>query len=259
MQLKFYKYQGTGNDFVMLDGIANSLPQLSQQQIEKLCHRRFGIGADGLIILSPATTYDFEMIYYNSDGRQSSMCGNGGRCIVRFAHDQGILKDEYHFYAIDGPHKARVQDTDVSLQMKDVNLVENVGKQEVFLDTGSPHYVTFAEEVEQDSFVSRARHIRNNERFKEEGVNVNFVKVADDQLNMRTYERGVEDETYSCGTGVTASVLAARQAGLLKKNEAGVRTRGGDLRVSFDTDGENYWNVWLHGPAEKVFEGTVEI
>lgn len=243
----------------MLNGIANPLPELSQQQIESLCHRRFGIGADGLIILTASEGYDFEMLYYNSDGRQSSMCGNGGRCIVQFAHDQGMFKDEYHFIAIDGPHRARVAEGQVSLQMKDVEMLEQLSGKQLFIDTGSPHFVSFDEEPEAGNFVDRARAIRNSESYRSEGVNVNFVRVSNGALDMRTYERGVEDETYSCGTGVTASVLAAHRSGLLQTHEAKVKTRGGNLRVSFETDGASYRNVWLHGPVQKVFEGSIEV
>lgn len=259
MQLHFYKYQGTGNDFVILDNRKNEL-NLSKEQIRFLCDRRFGIGADGLMLLNTHAHYDFEMKYYNADGRESSMCGNGGRCLVKFAHDKGILKSEYHFIASDGEHLASVEpDGTVALKMSDVDTVRDEdGK--FILNTGSPHYVCMVENVMHLDVVERGRHIRYNDEFRNEGINVNFVEQTDDRdkIIVRTYERGVEDETYSCGTGVTAAALVCYH------NENGynhvvVKTKGGKLSVEFDRIDDCFKNIWLIGPAIKAFEGDIEI
>ncbi len=258
MKIRFWKYQGTGNDFVMLDGRSDNFSALNQSVIERLCHRRFGIGADGLIILRPHPTVDFEMEYYNSDGLTSSMCGNGGRCIVRFASDLGIHKDLYRFEAIDGSHEAVLEGGLVRLKMKDVSLPGKVSG-DYFLDTGSPHHVRFVTEMPGDEFVTEARSIRNQEGYRDKGVNVNFVTKENGALHMRTYERGVEDETYSCGTGVTAAALVAHSAGLMDASEISIKTAGGDLSVSFQRKSNGYADIWLRGPAKKVFEGEVEL
>jgi len=259
MQLHFYKYQGTGNDFIMIDGRQAIGVELNQHQIEKLCHRRFGVGADGLIILQHREGYDFEMVYFNSDGRQSSMCGNGGRCIAQFAADLGIQKDEYLFKAIDGDHRAKVEASAVSLQMGNVSEIADLESSSYFLDTGSPHHVVLTEALPGSNFVQVAREIRNSNAYKQEGVNVNFVKNTDGILQMRTFERGVEDETYSCGTGVTAAALAAYHSGLLVENTIPVKTRGGNLKVSFQNDNAGFKNIWLTGPAANVFKGEIDL
>ncbi len=259
MGLSFYKYQGTGNDFIMLDGRISKLDFLTQAQIEKLCDRRFGIGADGLIILNELPGYDFEMVYFNSDGRQSSMCGNGGRCIVRFAHDLGIHKSEYLFKAIDGDHRARIKGDTVSLEMIPVGQLQQRDDSSFFLDTGSPHHVAFKASMPGAEFVDQARSIRNSESYRREGVNVNFVKALDDGLEMRTFERGVEDETYSCGTGVTAAALAAHYSRRVGDSPVAVKTAGGNLSVSFEAADHGYQNIWLSGPAGRVFEGMIEL
>lgn len=251
----FYKYQGTGNDFILIDGRAE-IPTLTQSEIEKLCHRRFGIGADGLIILAPHDTLDFRMIYYNSDGRESTMCGNGGRCIAQFAHDLEMGQD-FKFMAIDGPHAAEVLPDRVRLQMKDV---EEVKPQDAdwFTDTGSPHHVVFHDHPDELDIISAARAIRYGSTYQEEGVNVNFIQGKEQNWQMRTYERGVEDETYSCGTGVTAAALVAHKAGRVTKSPVYMQTKGGNLQVSFDyCESQGYTNIWLEGPAQKVFKGSL--
>ncbi len=254
--IHFYKYQGTGNDFIMIDG-RSEIPSLSQSDIAKLCHRRYGVGADGLIILAPHPQLDFRMIYFNSDGRESTMCGNGGRCIARFAADLQLIKTTVKFIAIDGEHKARLVGDEVSLQMIDVDKLEPHGK-DFFTDTGSPHHIAFADEIETMDLLSQAKAIRYNDHYREEGVNVNFVKVMDNALSMRTYERGVEDETYSCGTGVTAAAIVAHAAGKISAKSVKVRTKGGDLKLSFSQNGEGkYRDIWLQGPATFVFKGEL--
>lgn len=251
----FYKYQGTGNDFIMFDG-RQEIPDFSQSDIAKLCHRRFGIGADGLIILAAEENYDFRMIYYNSDGRESTMCGNGGRCIAQFAHDLG-LGNQFKFIAIDGPHKAVVETNQVSLQMIDVAEVNKI-ENDYFTDTGSPHHVVMSENVQDLEIIEKARAIRYNEHYGAEGVNVNFIKGSGQNWEMRTYERGVEDETYSCGTGVTAAALVAHKSGQIQESPVYMKTKGGHLELHFKHEAERgYFDIWLKGPAKKVFEGNL--
>lgn len=257
MTLKFWKYQGTGNDFVMLDGRAEAFKALTQPVIQALCHRRFGIGADGLIILRPHDTADFYMEYYNADGRTSSMCGNGGRCIVRFASDLGLERDHYQFEAVDGGHEAYLEGEQVALKMRDAGVPEKVGPRDFVVHTGSPHYVRFAERAEEwEDFLSTARDIRHASPYAAEGINVNLVEVSNAGLYMRTFERGVEDETYSCGTGVTAAALAVHYSGRWRENQVKVRTPGGNLSVQFEPAERGYRDIWLRGEARKVFEGN---
>jgi diaminopimelate epimerase len=258
MELIFHKYQGTGNDFVIMDNRDERYSSLTTEQIRFLCDRRFGIGADGLMLLNNASGYDFEMIYYNADGRASSMCGNGGRCLVKFAWNIGLRKNKYEFIASDGPHEAEIDDDGtVSLKMKDVDTIKEYHG-DFILDTGSPHYVKMTNDVWNFDVFKKGKDIRNGNNFSKEGINVNFVEqTKDDEIIVRTYERGVEDETYSCGTGVTASALVCyhNERGF---NDVTVHTKGGKLTVEFDrVDDEAFRNIWLCGPAEKVFEGTI--
>jgi diaminopimelate epimerase len=257
MQIQFYKYQGTGNDFILIDNRAQKIV-LNTTQIQKLCNRHFGIGADGLMLLESEVGFDFKMVYYNSDGNQSSMCGNGGRCITNFAKLLGIIKDKAQFIAIDGPHESVVDAAGiVSLKMLDVKDIEN-GEDFYFLNTGSPHVVKFVDQLEKFDLIHEGSLIRNSARFLPEGTNVNFVEKTDDVIFVRTYERGVEDETFSCGTGVTAAAIVCSVNGLLtSKNSAIIHTRGGKLEVSFEKVlDRNFYNIWLKGPAELVFEGA---
>ncbi len=260
MDIHFYKYQGTGNDFVILDNRSHLYSSLTREKVRVICDRRFGVGADGLMLLNLKDGYDFEMIYYNSDGNESSMCGNGGRCLVKFASQLGIRKDMYRFLAVDGLHEAEIDDDGtVSLKMKDVSEILKYHSDAV-LDTGSPHYVKIVNNVEEINVVEAGRLIRYNHQFMKEGINVNFVENRnDDEIYVRTYERGVEDETLSCGTGVTASALTCyhNEAGF---NNVAVITRGGTLNVEFDRyhDG-TFSNIWLCGPALRVFEGNMTI
>ena len=260
MKIDFFKYQGTGNDFVILDNRDNKYDTLTVKQVKHICDRRFGIGADGLMLLAKKPGYDFEMVYFNADGKESSMCGNGGRCLVKFAHHMGIHKSTYHFIATDGEHYADINtDETVKLKMKDVTQVDEHSTYAV-LNTGSPHFVKFANNVRDIDVVETGRDIRFSAAFKEEGINVNFVESIDeDSIFVRTYERGVEDETMSCGTGVTASALmsAHNDKGF---NRVEVTTPGGHLSVEFEkSDDEHFENIWLCGPADFVYKGEMEV
>lgn len=260
MNINFYKYQGTGNDFVILDNRNRQYDSVTKEQVKHLCNRRFGIGADGLMLLNKKEGFDFEMKYYNADGGESTMCGNGGRCLVKFAYDQGIVKTEYHFLAIDGPHEASVDfDGIVSLKMVDVSSV-SAQNGHFILNTGSPHYITFSNDVMQLDVTRKGREIRNSAQFAAEGINVNFVEHSDENnhIVVRTYERGVEDETLSCGTGVTAAALVCyhNDNGF---NSVAVKTLGGHLSVDYDKAGNAFKNIWLNGPAAKVFEGIIQL
>ena len=260
MKIPFYKYQGTGNDFVMIDNRATSyLTRLDTQQINWLCDRRFGIGADGLILLQEKEGYDFEMVYFNADGRESSMCGNGGRCIVAFARFLGVINQQCTFLAVDGPHEALIgEDNWVELKMKEVKEVEKGGNY-FCLDTGSPHYVTFVENLKDLNVVKEAHKIRYSDRFKQEGINVNFVKTSDNGFSLATYERGVEDETLSCGTGVTAAAIAYYlQNADNPIREVSVQAKGGQLKVRFQANTDGFSDIWLCGPAQQVFAGMIE-
>jgi len=261
MTVNFFKYQGTGNDFVIVDNRSHSFNGVTTDQIRRICDRRFGIGADGLMLLNEKTGYDFEMSYYNADGNAGSMCGNGGRCMVKFAYHLGIHKPVYKFMAVDGEHEAEI-DTDgiVSLKMKDVSHIRRFHS-DFIVDTGSPHYIKLVIDVLSIDVYKKGQEIRNSKEFEREGINVNFVEQMDepDKIFVRTYERGVEDETLSCGTGVTAAALVCwhNDNGF---NEVEVNTSGGKLSVEFDKlNDDGFVNIWLCGPAEKVFEGAVEI
>lgn len=260
MKIQFVKYQGTGNDFILIDNRSGAYSNITEQQVNHMCNRHKGIGADGVMLLNNLADYDFEMKYFNADGKESSMCGNGGRCIVKYARSVGIIKDIYHFLAPDGEHVAEIDNDDrVRLKMKDIDLVENHSNY-FFVDTGSPHFVKYVDDLNYYDVYHKGREIRNSSKFQEKGVNVNFVEsLGPDEIYVRTYERGVENETLSCGTGVTASavVSAHNDNGF---NLVEVRTQGGKLIVEFDKLDENHFeNIWLCGPAEFVFTGTIII
>lgn len=260
MKIEFYKYQGTGNDFILLDNRNNIYSDITTRQINFLCNRHFGIGADGLMMLNNKIGFDFEMKYFNADGNESSMCGNGGRCILKFVVMLGIKKTKYHFSAIDGGHEGEIDfNGEVRLKMNDVNDAE-FSYTHYILNTGSPHYVKNVRDVKQVDVVDEGRAIRNSKEFAEEGINVNFVEtLGDDTIYVRTYERGVEDETLSCGTGVTAAALisAHNDNGF---NRVEVKTVGGMLCVEFEKiSDKEFKNIWLCGPAEFVFKGEINL
>lgn len=256
MRLHFSKYQGTGNDFVLIDDRVNTFDHTNHEWIAHLCHRRFGIGADGLILLRSHEDYDFEMVYFNADGYEGTMCGNGGRCIVQFAYDTYIIDENTTFLAVDGVHKAQVIDGLVHLEMGDVDVYED-NQDHYFLDTGSPHYVRFVQGLDDLDVFKEGRSVRYNDRFKEEGTNVNFVQRQDKGLFVRTYERGVEDETLACGTGVTACALSYALEG--GSSPVDVKVLGGDLKVSFQKEDKGFKDIKLIGPAKRVFDGEVDL
>jgi diaminopimelate epimerase len=254
-----YKYQGTGNDFVMIDNRLQIFPKNDINLIAKLCDRRFGIGADGLILLENDNAIDFKMVYYNSDGNQSSMCGNGGRCLVAFAKKLGIIKNKATFIAIDGLHHATINENDiVSLQMKDVSEIDFHEKY-IFLNTGSPHHVQLVENLASFDVKKEGEKIRYSDLYGKEGSNVNFVnQISENEFSIRTYERGVENETLSCGTGATSTAIAMRFLGKTKSNNIIINVEGGKLEVSFQENNGIFSNVFLKGPAEFVFEVNYE-
>ncbi|GAA4849128.1 diaminopimelate epimerase [Algivirga pacifica] len=255
--ITFYKYQGTGNDFVVIDDRKETFDIEDYHLVHRLCDRRFGVGADGLILIRNHEAYDFEMVYFNADGHVGSMCGNGGRCAVQFAKFLDIFDKQTTFWAADGLHEAFIEDELVHLKMNAPKEIEE-GDDYFFMDTGSPHYVSFKDDIGQYNMYAEGRKIRYNDRFKEEGTNVNFVERRADGLKVRTYERGVEDETFSCGTGVTACVIAAGLQGA--ESPVAVEVEGGDLMVSFDKKDDNSFdNVYLIGPAVQVFEGKINV
>jgi diaminopimelate epimerase len=260
MQIKFYKYQGTGNDFVMLDNREDFFPKDNIQLIEKLCDRRFGIGADGLILLENDADSDFRMVYYNSDGNESSMCGNGGRCLVAFAKQLNVINNKATFIATDGLHHATILENEtVALQMKDVEEVK-IDPEYVYLNTGSPHHVTLVNDLDVYDVKVHGAAIRYSDLYGKVGANVNFVsQITENRFQLRTYERGVEAETLSCGTGATATAIAMNAIGKTNSTAIDLDVEGGKLKVSFEKKGNHYINVFLEGPATFVFEGTIQI
>lgn len=259
MTIPFYKYQGTGNDFILIDDREGKFSVLTQPQIAKLCDRRFGIGADGLILLQSQSGYDFRMKYYNADGNESTMCGNGGRCIVRFAFDLKLIENATCFIAIDGPHDAAIEDNIIELKMKDVTDVRHIDDYFI-LNTGSPHYVKLVEDADAVNVFFEGKKVRYSAAFKDEGINVNFVEQQGNGIKVRTYERGVENETYSCGTGVVASAIVNALKELSDgKHFIPVTTLGGELSVNLYKQENTFSNIWLNGPAEFVFKGEVAV
>ncbi len=255
MKIHFFKYQGTGNDFIMIDDRETIFPRENEKLVANLCQRRFGIGADGLILLRQHADTDFEMIYFNADGKEGSMCGNGGRCTVQFAHDLGIFNGTTQFMAVDGLHEAYLENELVSLKMGDVNKID-FHNEAAFVDTGSPHYLKFVNDLENYPVIHNGSNIRHS--FREGGTNANFLEMKGNTLHVRTFERGVEDETWSCGTGVTAAALYTANA--TGKHVVPIQTKGGQLEVRFEklTDG-HFKDIYLTGPAKCVFAGNLDI
>lgn len=277
MTIHAYKYQGAGNDFVIIDGREKD-PGLSVEQVKLLCDRRFGIGGDGLMILGKSNRHDFSMRYFNSDGYEGTMCGNGGRCLVAFAAHKGIEK--FEFTASDGYHKAYMLRTSphrciVKLKMKDIDQYTRYSQSAFFLDTGSPHYVEFVSDVENYQVDEKGYYWRHHPDFKG-GTNVNFVEILNKMIKVRTFERGVEAETFACGTGVTASAIATylysperghsmrrkrEDSGSCEEAEYNIKAVGGELSVSFsyNMQSNTFSEVYLTGPATFVFETDIEL
>lgn len=256
MIIDFYKYHGTGNDFVLIDNRSLFFDKNNLELISKICSRHTGVGADGLILLENHNQYDFKMIYFNSDGKQTSMCGNGGRCVISFAKKLNIINDNVTFLAIDGLHEGIINEDIIKIKMIKVSNIDEAHNG-CLLDTGSPHFVKFCSSVNNINVFDSGRELRNNKEISEDGVNINFTEIIDNSsIKVRTYERGVENETLSCGTGVIASVLSAHSKGLVDSNRIKITTLGGELFVSFDFKNV-YDNIWLEGPAIEVFKGQI--
>ncbi len=258
----FCKYHGAGNDFILVDNRNNTFDIQNHEYISRLCHRRFGIGADGLMLLENDKNADFNMLFYNSDGYEGTMCGNGGRCIVAFAHRLGIAKATTTFNSPDGLHYAEVSGNGsvltVNLKLNDVDNI-TIGNDYYFMNTGSPHYVQLLESLKDFDVVGEGRRIRHSALLAPSGANINFGVIKDDHIQVATYERGVEDETYACGTGSVATAIAVSIHTGSNKNSYDIKTKGGNLKVSFEKVAEGkYRNIWLEGPAAFVFEGTIE-
>jgi len=251
--IEFYKYQGTGNDFVMIDNREAIFDNQNIKEIQAICDRRFGVGADGLILIENAKNSDFYVNYFNSDGSKS-FCGNGARCSVAFASFLNIIENETTFEAIDGLHEAKIIEGSIHLKMGAVESIEQLD-QAVFIDTGSPHYIKFVENISDWNIVDFGKEIRYSEKYKEEGTNVNLVQEKEGKLLLQTYERGVENETFSCGTGATAVALAYFAKEGIDEGKVAIQVKGGMLEVKAEKEGAGFKNIWLIGPGEQVYKG----
>ena len=255
MPITFSKYQSTGNDFILIDNREGKFPVDNKFLIHKICDRKFGVGADGLILLETSETADFTMLYFNADGSLGSFCGNGSRAVVSFAQSLGIIGNSTSFEAYDGLHEAIIVGNLVQIKMADVQNGRQV-LNGTFIDTGSPHYIEFVENLDKMDVVQEGRTVRNSATFQPDGSNINYVeKSGQGKIRVRTYERGVENETLSCGTGATAAAIASAIAGL--GNNIAISTLGGDLKVWFEQNASGYQNIWLAGPTEMVFSGEL--
>lgn len=255
--IEFSKYQGAGNDFILIDNRSKSFVGDKVDFAKKWCDRKFGIGSDGIIFIEAIEGLDFEMDFYNPDGSQS-FCGNGSRCAVSFAQSLGIIDQHCFFRAVDGDHEAKIIGDVFHILMADVNEIDNL-KGDYRLNTGSPHYIKVCGSVSNIDVVAKGREIRYNEEYSSKGINVNFIeKIDSNGIRLRTYERGVENETLACGTGATAAALAFAAMEDLGKGTVDVKVEGGELKVSFEKQENAFVNVWLIGPAVKVFKGTID-
>ena len=258
MKIKFDKYQGTGNDFIIVDNRNMSFDKNNIELVQNLCNRKFGIGSDGLILVENHAEWDFNMVFFNPDGSQS-FCGNGSRCAVAFARELGIVNDFAKFNSTDGYHEAIIESNGtIKLKMHNVFNIE-VSEFYHYMDTGSPHYNCFEKNIDTIDIVVKGREIRYSNRFKETGTNVNFIEHLPGGIKVRTYERGVENETLSCGTGVTACALSAALVAKDLSGEINVSTLGGDLSVSFRQTLAGFEDIWLTGPTEFVFNGEIDM
>jgi diaminopimelate epimerase len=257
MYIPFYKYQGTGNDFIIVDNRGGILATYAADLVQRLCHRHFGIGADGFIAIQNRYGYDFEMIYHNADGSQS-LCGNGSRCAVHLAKHLGIIDQEACLFTTDGPHQAHIKEGLIHLSLRDVSEIETL-QNGYLLNTGSPHYVQQVDDWEHLDVYKAGKEIRYAPPFQKEGVNVNFVRLQEDnKIAVRTYERGVEEETLSCGTGAVAAALIAATRGYV--SPVTIYTQGGVLQVSFTKElPHHFQDIYLIGPASMVFRGEIDM
>ena len=259
MIIPFNKYEGTGNDFIIVRNSPGLLDHNDNSIIRRLCDRRFGVGADGLILIEESPGHDFRMLYYNADGSPGEMCGNGGRCASHFFMKHSYSPRNLSFLAGDGPHTARVAGEDnIEISVRDVTEARET-PDGILVNTGVPHLVVFTDDTEMADFLTFARSLRHSPRYAPRGVNVNLAAVTDNGLSIRTYERGVEDETLSCGTGATASAIAAALTGKIVTGHTRVSVRGGELQISFKAGGTGATDIFLSGPATFVFSGETEI
>lgn len=259
MAISFYKYQGTGNDFVLVDNRSLIVDRNQESLFAAWCDRRFGVGADGVILLQNHPDYDFEMVYINADGREGSMCGNGGRCVVQFAYDLGVIGTSTRFLAVDGEHTAVLQDGLVHLAMQPASLPQHAPEGGFFLNTGSPHHLAWVDRLLEFEVDTVGKELRWHPHYAPAGTNVNFLeRLSNRALRVRTYERGVEAETYSCGTGVTAAaLLLAFEEGWQEAFEVEISTSGGQLKVQANRTANGFDHIFLIGPAKQVFKGSI--
>jgi len=259
MEISFRKYNGAGNDFILIDDRKNFIVD-NKSLISYLCDRHFGVGADGLIILKESNNYDFEILHYTSDGNLGSLCGNGSRCAVLFAYNKNIIGRKTVFKAFDGIHSAEILDDELIKMEMNVNSDIVSNSYGTWLDTGSPHLVIEKDNIDKLDVNNEGRLIRYNDFYKKEGVNVNFIeKISDDQFKIRTYERGVENETLACGTGSTASAICMNFLGRTKSGKITMKCRGGDLNVQFNSSNNGFEEISITGPAKLVFDGTIKV
>lgn len=260
MRISFRKYQGTGNDFVLIDNRSKYFDHSNLEAVRYICHRKFGIGSDGLILIENHSEYDFNMVFFNPDGSQS-FCGNGSRCAVQFAYDLGIIKQKHtEFISTDGWHEAYVlENNSVKLKMSNVSNI-NSQLEFDFMNTGSPHYVAFKSNLNELDLIAEGSEIRYAKTYESiGGTNVNFIQELENSFQVRTYERGVENETLSCGTGVTACALSIALKKGIKEGEVRLETKGGLLSVTFKKGATGFEDIWLQGPATFVFDGVISI
>ena len=259
MKIKFSKYNGAGNDFIIIDNRNDNI-NYNSSLIKNICDRNFGIGGDGLIIIKNSISSDFEILHYTSDGNLGSLCGNGSRCAIAFAYQNNIIDKNTVFEAFDGVHEAEIiSDGLIKMEMKiNSDIIQN--KYGTWLDTGSPHLVIEKENTDKLDVNLEGSLIRYNDHYKREGVNVNFVeKLSNETFKIRTYERGVENETLACGTGSTASAICMNYLGKSNSNIITMKCQGGDLKVQFNSKDKDFTNISITGPANLVFEGQIDI
>jgi len=255
MTIEFFKYQGTGNDFVLIDNRNGQFPK-DAEVISYICDRKFGVGSDGLILIEHHPELDYRMVFFNPDGSQS-LCGNGSRCGFQFARDLDIVSNKATFETTDGIHKAELSDGTISISLFPVQLIKALDE-DFYLNTGSPHFVRLVEDVEHTDVVTVGRKIRYSADYSgQNGTNVNFAQLLPDHIRVRTYERGVENETLSCGTGVTAVALVGALNGY--SSPVTVETQGGRLAVTYEKNEEGFKNIWLSGSVQFVFKGDMQI